>query len=113
MKHIGQQIKRYREELNLTQDQLAKKVGYSSRSSINKIEQGVNDISQSKIVDFAKALFVTPAQLLGIEENANFDEQILDSVYLSFAKQAAQDGIDPRDIYAAIELIRNLKDKKL
>ena len=36
---IGERIKLRREELNLSQDELAKKVGYKSRSSINKIEQ--------------------------------------------------------------------------
>lgn len=43
----------------MTQDELAEKTGYKSRSSINKIEKGGNDLSQSKIVLFAKILQTT------------------------------------------------------
>ena len=35
---IGSRIKHKREELNMTQEELALKVGYKSKSSINKIE---------------------------------------------------------------------------
>ena len=51
---IGEKIKKRREELGYTQEELAKKMGYKSRSSINKIEVGINDVAQSKIVEFAK-----------------------------------------------------------
>jgi repressor LexA len=49
----------------MTQDELAKKMGYKSRSSINKIELGLTDIPQSKITAFARALHTTPAHLMG------------------------------------------------
>lgn len=35
---IGERIRNRRIELNMTQEELAKKAGYKSRSSINKIE---------------------------------------------------------------------------
>ena len=57
-----------REELNLSQDELAKRMGYKSRSTINKIELGINDVSQSKIVAFAKALDTTVGYLMGDDE---------------------------------------------
>lgn len=44
-----ERIKLRREQLEITQDELAKKIGYTSRSTINKIELGKNDIPQSKI----------------------------------------------------------------
>ena len=62
---LGKKIRERREELNLSQDELAKLLGYKSRSSINKIELGKNDITQHKIADFAKALQTTPAYLMG------------------------------------------------
>lgn len=62
---IGKRIKKRREELQLSQDELAKKVGYTSRSTINKIEKEINDITKSKIVAFADALDTTPAYLMG------------------------------------------------
>lgn len=65
MLEIGKRIKERREELGMTQDELAQKVGYKSRSSINKIENGGNDLPQGKIVAFAKALDTTPSYLMG------------------------------------------------
>ena len=60
-------IRARREELNMSQEELAKRLGYKSRSTIAKIESGENDITQSKIVAFAKALGVKPAYLMGWE----------------------------------------------
>lgn len=62
--NIGNKIRELRIKNNLSQDELAKLVGYNSRSAINKIEKGVNDITQSKIILFAKALNTTPSDLL-------------------------------------------------
>jgi repressor LexA len=61
-------VRSRREELGLSQDELAKKMGYKSRSTINKIELGINDVSQSKIVALAKALNTTIGFLMGDEE---------------------------------------------
>ena len=66
--NIGHRIRYKREALGLSQDELAKRLGYKSRSSINKIELGLNDITQSKIVAFAKALGTTPSYLMGWTE---------------------------------------------
>lgn len=38
---IGERIKFKREELDISQDELARRLGYKSRSSINKIELGL------------------------------------------------------------------------
>lgn len=65
---IGDRIKFKRESLGMSQDELAKKVGYKSRSSINKIEIDGRGLPQSKIVAFSKALETTPAYLMGWED---------------------------------------------
>lgn len=65
---LGQRIKERRELLKMTQDELAKKLGYKSRSSINKLELGLNDVSQSKIVAIADALHTTPSYLMGWDD---------------------------------------------
>lgn len=65
---LGNRIKQLRMQRNMSQDELAKKIGYNSRSSINKIELGINDIPQSKIKAIADALLTTPAYLMGWEE---------------------------------------------
>lgn len=64
---IGDRIKARRLELGLTQDELAKKLGYKSRSTINKIEMNINDITQPKIIEFANALDTTIQHLMGFE----------------------------------------------
>lgn len=71
MSDIYNRIRKRREELGLSQDELARKMGYKSRTSINKIEMGVNDIPQSKIVAFARALDTTTAYLMGDETVAS------------------------------------------
>lgn len=68
MSDIYRRIKERREELGLTQEDLAIRMGYKSKSSINKIEMGKNDIPQSKVVAFAKALQTTTAYLMGVDE---------------------------------------------
>lgn len=59
-------IKLLREKLGLSQEELAERVGYKDRSSIAKIESGYVDLAQSKIAMFAKALNVSPGELMGI-----------------------------------------------
>lgn len=68
MTKIGKNIKLRREELGMTQEDLATKMGYKSRSTINKIELGINDIPQSKIVKFAEVLKTKPSCLMGWED---------------------------------------------
>lgn len=65
---IGQKIKQRREALGLTQEELAKKVGYASRSSINKIELS-RDLPLSKVSKMATALETSPSFLMGWTDN--------------------------------------------
>lgn len=64
---LGKKVKQRRIELGLTQEELAKKMGYSSRVSINKIEMG-RPISQKIISRLATALNVSVPYLMGWEE---------------------------------------------
>jgi transcriptional regulator with XRE-family HTH domain len=68
MANIGVNIKRARRKLGWTQEELASRMGYKSKSTINKIELGINDIPQSKIVQFAEVLGVTPGYIMGWEQ---------------------------------------------
>lgn len=69
MSTVGDRILQRRKELDLTQEELARRMGYKSKSTINKIEMGKNDIPQSKIVRFAEVLGTTPSYLMGWDEN--------------------------------------------
>lgn len=74
-------IKNRRIELGMSQEELAEKMGYTSRSTIAKIESGKNDIPQSKIQAFAKALKTTPGILMGWEsDNLKSPEITTDTV---------------------------------
>lgn len=93
-------IKRRREELGLSQDLLAQKVGYTSRSSIAKIENGDVDIPRSKIIAFASALRCSPMELMGwdnhepridIADEACMDFPIIGEVAAGFGSLAVEE----------------------
>lgn len=69
MTNIGTRIKNRRIELGMSQDELAEKMGYKSRSTIAKIEKGVNDVVQANIVKFSEVLNTSVAYLMGWETN--------------------------------------------
>ena len=68
-------IKILREQKGLSQDELAKLTGYTSRSSIAKIEKGEVDLTRSKIIAFAKALGTSPGNLIGWCKTSEEKEQ--------------------------------------
>nr|WP_304259905.1 helix-turn-helix domain-containing protein [Phascolarctobacterium succinatutens] len=69
MTTIGDRIKARRLELDMSQDELARLVGYKSRSSINKIESDGRLLPQRKIMEIAYVLNTTPAYIMGWEES--------------------------------------------
>lgn len=62
---IGARIKYRREQLDLSQLELAKKLGYKNRSAIAHMENGDVDFSSQKAAAIAKVLETTPEFLLG------------------------------------------------
>lgn len=88
---LYENIRKRRIELGLSQQELADKLGYKSRSAINKIELGINDLTQTKILAFAKALNTTPGELMGLEDqnetypnNLNLPEPTITENYTKF-----------------------------
>lgn len=73
MSTIGSRIRKRREQLDLSQDELAKRLGFKSRSSINKIELDERNLTQSRIKAIADALETTPSYIMGWDE---LDEQV-------------------------------------
>ena len=66
---IGSRIKKTRLERGLTQAELAKRLGYKSQTTINKIEKGLVNLSVDKLIEFAKALNVSYSYLSGESED--------------------------------------------
>lgn len=61
---LSNNIKKRRNEFNMTQEELAKKTGYKTKGAISRIEKGERDLSQSQIEIFANALITTPYYLM-------------------------------------------------
>ena len=97
MDNIGERIKKERERLGLSQAELGRLVGYSSRSTINKIEKGERDIPRDKVAKFAQVLDVNPAYLAGFTP-----EDIPDGVNKELFLNYVHDSKNP-DFLAAIE----------
>jgi transcriptional regulator with XRE-family HTH domain len=64
---LAEKVKMRREQLGLSQEELAVRMGYKSRSSINKIETG-RPVTQKIIVRLADALGVSVPYLMGWDE---------------------------------------------
>ena len=62
---IGARIKARRQELKMTQRDLAARMGYTDHTTITRIESGKTDPPQSRVAQFAKVLDVTPGYLMG------------------------------------------------
>ena len=89
---IYDRIKDLRISHKMSQNDLAAKMGYKDGSMITKIESGKVDISQKKIIAFAKALDTTPAYLMGWTDD-HPDDPVNDSPVTSEARILAR-GID-------------------
>lgn len=75
MMTMYERIKMLREKYGMSQQELAEKVGFKTASAVNKIELGLRDLNQTKIMAFAKALHTTPAYLMGWDDIAVTDEE--------------------------------------
>nr|DAV14219.1 MAG TPA: helix-turn-helix domain protein [Caudoviricetes sp.] len=118
-KTIYDRIRERRIQLGLSQEDLAIKMGYKSRSTINKIESGAVDIARNKIEKFAEVLNTTPAYLMGWNEE---DQYYIDKEAAEYAEMlrtrpgarmlfsAAKD-ISKEDMEKAVEYIELLKLK--
>lgn len=108
MDSIYKRIREKREELGYSQEELATKLGYKNRSSVHKVEMGVNDIPQSKIEAFAKALQTTPAYLMGWDEEKEEGKVI----YISKDKNDIIEAIEELsadDLKIVMDMIKRLK----
>lgn len=107
---IGNKIKSRRIELGMTQMDLAKKMGYKSKSTINKIELGINDINQSKMKKMAHALEVPVDYLI----DDNVVETTTASVSVKHLSKYAEllSKLSPKSQASAIQYIEFLKSQE-
>lgn len=118
---VGERIAARRKELNMTQEELAKKLGYKSKSSINKIELKWANVPLSKLEKVAAALDCDPGYLMGWEDQqeikppAENDEELdelleraRDDPHIRMLFSITKDA-SPEDIEKAIKIIQMLK----
>ena len=130
MLELYRNIKRRREELGITQAQLAELIGYADKTMISKIENGSIDLAQSKIVSIAEALRTTPAALMGWDsdptivpadgqsdvyylnpETAKTAQKIFEDPNYRMLFDAASDA-RPEDLQMAAEMLRRFKEAR-
>ena len=110
---IGKRIKEKREELKLSQRDLAEKMNYTNHSTIGKIERGQVDVSQTRIVQFAEVLGTSVAYLMGWEETkksaTNNDSGLSEAKkqLLALAEQCSED-----DAEKLLQMMQILLGKK-
>ena len=102
--NIGMRIRKRREELGLTQEELAKKLGYANRSSVNKVETS-REISMKKINAYADALETTVADLMGWNKETEFVIEIANT-------DVALSNMDKRLKEYALKLANLSEDKQ-
>lgn len=103
---VGERVKRLRIERGMTQDELAEKIGYKSRATINKIESGEREMPQKMIVKFADALGTSPNYIVGWDYEvvlSSEDKEIVDAMY---------EDENIRIMYTAISNAKLSEDKK-
>lgn len=117
MTKISDRIKQRRIELNMSQDDLAKKLGYKSRSSINKIERDASGLPQTKIAAIAKALDTTPSHIMGWDEEieerpsemaTQFATMLKDPDFIELFEEYKK--LNPEGKKMIKKIIRNLTD---
>lgn len=115
MSNLGRRIADLRKRLGMTQEELAHRIGYRSKSAINKIELGDRDLPQKKIADIARALGVSPAVLMGWSEEepeetgALAAEFLLDPDLMAMAKDFLS--LDAADRAMVMTLVSSLAAK--
>ena len=77
---IGDRIRLRRKELGLTQNELAEKMGYTSRTSICTVEKNKEDLTTTRVSKFAEALETTPSYLMGWTDNPKKNTEIVSEI---------------------------------
>ena len=111
---IGERIRNRREQLNMSQDELAKKIGYKSRSSINKFETSRN-LPLDKVELVAKALDCPPSYLMGWTDDElpsdNVQAYLIREMYKHFTPEQLDDPALAKQIIEFMDLITRLDTK--
>lgn len=111
---IGERIRNRREQLQMSQDELAKKIGYKSRSSINKFETS-RTLPLDKVELVAKALDCPPSYLMGwTDDNLpsdNVEAILIREMYKHFTPEQLDDPVLAKQIIEFMDFLTRLDSK--
>jgi len=101
MAGVGERIKKRRQELEWTQDQLAQKAGIS-KSFLSDLENGKRSVGAENLLDIARALGVSIDFLMTGE--ASKDQAAEVPIPASLARFAAEEGLSFRQTLTLLEM---------
>ena len=106
MLKLYENIRELRKKNHWTQEELAIKLNYTDRSTIAKIEAGKVDLSQSKIIEFAKVFGVEPGDLMGWDDEVYYTTLQNESDEIAKAKELYKlyEQVSP-EVQQAVELM--------
>ena len=90
---FGKRLRSRREELHITQAELAEKIGYS-KSFVSKVESGEHEMPQSKVLLAATALRTTKEYLMGwvLDPNVQIQLDINERTLINCYRSMNSDG---------------------
>ena len=106
---VGERIKQLREDKGLSQDELAKIMGYASRQTVSKAECHGDNITTTKVAKYADALGVSFAYLMGWEDREEkeiLDKGTFDGELINIILQLNDDNVQEVIKYASYLLSR-------
>jgi transcriptional regulator with XRE-family HTH domain len=112
---IGQRIKARRQELKLTQRELAARLGYNDHTTLTRIEADKVDLPQSRIEKIAEVLDVSIGYLMGWAEQpedlgALAATVLKDPALLKIVQNCVK--LDEDDLATVAALVASLAEKK-
>ena len=105
-KVFGENLKRLRLARGFSQDELARMVGYTNRSSINKIEIGRSGIPSNKVNELARVLGVSPLELFKEQPIETVDITVKDDGISALFEQLSEENQAKLKEYAEFLLLK-------
>ena len=105
-KILGEKVKALRLAKGMTQEELAKKAGFTGRAAINNIERAHSGINVGRLPDLARALGVDPLVLFDNDKQPDFT---IEGALIEKFKRL--DSKERMQIEAMIDVLLNNKEK--
>lgn len=103
MNKVGERIRQRRVELGLSQQELAERMDLKSKTSVSRVENGIEDVTVTRIMEYARALGVLPEYLVRENEKPK-DFGLTDEEKDMISKFRKIDGISRKNVMGLIDI---------